>query len=229
MNEKKQAGEYAASYIKDGMTVGLGTGSTVFFTIEKLGELVKQGMSVKGVATSEKTALHAKSLNIPLIDLNDVQRIDVTIDGADEIDPQFNGIKGGGGALLREKLVANASRKIVWVASHEKLVQHLGKFPLPVEAVAFGSAHIEKKLEKQGLHPILRKNTAGKPFLTDSGNVIYDLHLKRIEDPHRLAAELKQLSGIVDHGLFLQHPHVVITGLNGSIVIRENSKQGERK
>ncbi|MBS2969215.1 ribose-5-phosphate isomerase RpiA [Metabacillus sp. KIGAM252] len=224
MNEKKQAGEYAAGYIKDGMTIGLGTGSTVYYTLAKISELVKQGMTLKGVATSTNTARIAESMHIPLIDLNETEIIDLTIDGADEIDPQFNGIKGGGGALLREKLVANASNKIVWVASHTKLVQKLGKFPLPVEVISFGSEHTGRLLAKNNLVPVLRKKENGKTFYTDSGNVIYDLHLKEIAEPGKFADMLKQLPGVVEHGLFLKHPNVVVTGVNGSVVIRENKE-----
>lgn len=222
MNEKKQAGEYAAGYVKNGMTIGLGTGTTVYFTLVKISEMIKQGMMIKGVATSSDTARIANSLHIPLLDLNETDHIDLTIDGADEIDPQFNGIKGGGGALLREKLVANASDKIVWVASHNKLVQKLGKFPLPVEVVSFGSEHTGRLLEKENLHPVLRKTKTGKTFFTDSGNVIFDLHVEEISNPGKLAEMLKQLTGVVEHGLFLDHPNVVVTGVNDSVVIREN-------
>ncbi|KZZ82620.1 MULTISPECIES: ribose-5-phosphate isomerase RpiA [Bacillaceae] len=224
MNEKKQAGEYAAGFIKDGMTIGLGTGSTVYYALAKIGEFIEQGMTLKGVATSTATARIANSMHIPLIDLNDTEKIDLTIDGADEIDPKFNGIKGGGGALLREKLVANASDKIIWVAGHTKLVQKLGKFPLPVEVLSFGSNHTGRLLEKEHLHPILRKTKTGETFYTDSGNVIYDLHLDEIAEPGKLAERLKQFTGVVEHGLFLAHPNVVITGTGGSVVIRENKK-----
>ncbi|AZB44859.1 ribose-5-phosphate isomerase RpiA [Bacillus sp. FJAT-42376] len=227
MNEKKKAGHYAASYVKDGMTIGLGTGSTVYFTIEKIGEMVKQGMKIKGIATSNKTARLAYNLNIPLIELNDTERIDLTIDGADEIDSHFNGIKGGGGALLREKLVANASDKIIWVADHTKLVQQLGKFPLPVEVVQFGSTHTARLMEKEGLNPVLRLNSAGKAVYTDNGNLIYDLQTEPIKEPEKLAGIIKQLPGVVEHGLFLQHPHVVITGVNDSVVIREKKGVSE--
>ncbi|MTH51954.1 ribose-5-phosphate isomerase RpiA [Bacillus mangrovi] len=221
MIEKKQAGEYAVRYIKEGMTIGLGTGSTVAYTIEKIGALVQQGLSIKGVATSVETEKKAAEFGIPLISFNEAEKIDLTIDGADEIDPQFNGIKGGGGALFREKLVALASDQVLWVADHAKLVQRIGNVPLPVEAASFGWMHTGKLLQDLNLKPVLRKTGEGHPYYTDNGNVIFDLNTGPVENPEAMAAEIIQIPGVIEHGLFLRHPDTVITGVNGSVVIRD--------
>ncbi|HAK1502070.1 TPA: ribose-5-phosphate isomerase RpiA, partial [Listeria monocytogenes] len=165
INQKKIAGEKACEWIKDGMVVGLGTGSTVYYTIEKLGEMVNNGLHITGVATSEETNKQAQNLGIPLKSLNDVTEIDITIDGADEIDTDFQGIKGGGGALLREKMVASASLKNIWVVSEEKLVRNLGKFPLPLEVIPFGWKQVERKLEKEHIQTNLRKQSSGEVYV----------------------------------------------------------------
>ncbi|EPC4754340.1 ribose-5-phosphate isomerase RpiA, partial [Listeria monocytogenes] len=170
INQKKIAGEKACEWIKDGMVVGLGTGSTVYYTIEKLGEMVNNGLHITGVATSEETSKQAQNLGIPLKSLNDVAEIDITIDGADEIDTDFQGIKGGGGALLREKMVASASLKNIWVVSEEKLVRNLGKFPLPIEVIPFGWKQIERTLEKEHIQTILRRQSSGEIYVTNNGN-----------------------------------------------------------
>lgn len=149
VNQKKIAGEKACEWIKPGMVVGLGTGSTVYYTIEKLGEMVQAGLNIIGVATSEQTAEQARKSGIPLKSLNDVLEIDVTIDGADEVDREFQGIKGGGGALLREKMVAEASLLNIWVVGEDKLVPTLGKFPLPLEVIPFGWKQVKRTLEKK--------------------------------------------------------------------------------
>ena len=142
MNEKKIAAEKSIQFIKDGMTLGLGTGSTVFFLVNKLAELVKQGLNIKCVSTSNQTSELAKSLGIKIVNLNEVDHIDLTIDGADEVDKNLNGIKGGGGALLFEKIVAAASEQVIWIVDSSKYVSKLGKFPLPVEVIPFGSNHL---------------------------------------------------------------------------------------
>ncbi|MBA4543161.1 ribose-5-phosphate isomerase RpiA [Thermoactinomyces daqus] len=211
-SEKQIAGEKATDYIKDGMVVGLGTGSTVYYTIKRLGTLVKKGLKIEAVSTSSATTKLAKSLGIPLVSANDVSRIDVTIDGADEIDPRFYAIKGGGGALLYEKIVATISRKVICVVDSTKLTNQIGRFPLPVEVVPFAYKHVLKKLAKNGLEATLRLNEDKKPYLTDEKNMILDLRLGRIESPTELADWLNGIPGIVEHGLFIDLINEVMVG-----------------
>jgi ribose 5-phosphate isomerase A len=211
-SEKQIAGEKATDYIKDGMVVGLGTGSTVYYTIKRLGYLVKKGLKIQAVSTSSATTKLAKSLGIPLVSANDISQIDVTIDGADEIDPRFYAIKGGGGALLYEKIVASISKKVVCVVDSNKLVEQLGRFPLPVEVVPFAYKHVLKKLAKNGIEATLRLTEEKKPYLTDEENMILDLHLRQIQSPPQLAGWLNQIPGIVEHGLFIDLINEVMVG-----------------
>ncbi|MCD2246942.1 ribose-5-phosphate isomerase RpiA [Listeria marthii] len=218
MNQKKIAGEKACEWIKDGMIVGLGTGSTVYYTIEKLGDMVAKGLQITGVATSEETAKQAEKLGIPLKSLNDVTEIDVTIDGADEIDENFQGIKGGGGALLREKMVANASLKNIWVVSEEKLVRNLGEFPLPLEVIPFGWKQIQRELEKDDIETNLRKQSSGEVYVTNNGNYILDIVNQTFTDTAMWQEKLAQIPGVVEHGLFLDYVDMIICGkANGEI------------
>ncbi|MBC2118658.1 ribose-5-phosphate isomerase RpiA [Listeria marthii] len=218
MNQKKIAGEKACEWIKDGMIVGLGTGSTVYYTIEKLGDMVAKGLQITGVATSEETAKQAEKLGIPLKSLNDVTEIDVTIDGADEIDADFQGIKGGGGALLREKMVANASLKNIWVVSEEKLVRNLGEFPLPLEVIPFGWKQIQRELEKEDIETNLRKQSSGEVYVTNNGNYILDIVNQTFTDTAMWQEKLAQIPGVVEHGLFLDYVDMIICGkANGEI------------
>ncbi|EAC8432873.1 ribose-5-phosphate isomerase RpiA [Listeria monocytogenes] len=212
MNQKKIAGEKACEWIEDGMVVGLGTGSTVYYTIEKLGQMVNNGLHITGVATSEETTKQAEKLGISLKSLNDVTEIDVTIDGADEIDTNFQGIKGGGGALLREKMVANASLKNIWVVSEEKLVRTLGKFPLPVEVIPFGWKQIERILAKKHIQTNLRKQSSGEVYVTNNGNYILDIVNQSFTDAKMWQEKLAQIPGVVEHGLFLDYVDVIICG-----------------
>ncbi|EAG3567044.1 ribose-5-phosphate isomerase RpiA [Listeria monocytogenes] len=212
MNQKKIAGEKACEWIEDGMVVGLGTGSTVYYTIEKLGQMVNNGLHITGVATSEETTKQAEKLGIPLKSLNDVTEIDVTIDGADEIDTNFQGIKGGGGALLREKMVASASLKNIWVVSEEKLVRTLGKFPLPVEVIPFGWKQIEHTLAKEQIQTNLRKQSNGEVYVTNNGNYILDIVNQSFTDAKMWQEKLAQIPGVVEHGLFLDYVDVIICG-----------------
>jgi ribose 5-phosphate isomerase A len=211
MDEKQSAAEKSIEFIKDGMTLGLGTGSTVFFLVYKLAELIKLGLKVKCVSTSNHTSELAKSLGIEIIDINDVAFIDLTIDGVDEVDPKLNGIKGGGGALLFEKIVAKASKKVIWVADSSKYVNQLGKFPLPVEVIPFGSNHVFRKFIESGYNPT-RRNKDVQNYLTDSGNEIIDLHLNEIEDSIALEREIKLLPGVVEVGIFNNIANAVIIG-----------------
>ncbi|EAC4663358.1 ribose-5-phosphate isomerase RpiA [Listeria monocytogenes] len=212
MNQKKIAGEKACEWIEDGMVVGLGTGSTVYYTIEKLGQMVNNGLHITGVATSDETTKQAEKLGIPLKSLNDVTEIDVTIDGADEIDTNFQGIKGGGGALLREKMVASASLKNIWVVSEEKLVRTLGKFPLPLEVIPFGWKQIERTLAKEQIQTNLRKQSNGEVYVTNNGNYILDIVNQSFTDAEMWQEKLAQIPGVVEHGLFLDYVDVIICG-----------------
>ncbi|HAA6133879.1 TPA_asm: ribose 5-phosphate isomerase A [Listeria monocytogenes] len=194
------------------MVVGLGTGSTVYYTIEKLGQMVNNGLHITGVATSEETTKQAEKLGIPLKSLNDVTEIDVTIDGADEIDTNFQGIKGGGGALLREKMVANASLKNIWVVSEEKLVRTIGKFPLPLEVIPFGWKQIERTLAIEQIQTNLRKQSNGEVYVTNNGNYILDIVNQSFTDAKMWQEKLAQIPGVVEHGLFLDYVDVIICG-----------------
>ncbi|EPX8801292.1 ribose-5-phosphate isomerase RpiA [Listeria monocytogenes] len=212
MNQKKLAGEKACEWIEEGMIVGLGTGSTVYYTIEKLGQMVNNGLHITGVATSDETTKQAEKLGIPLKSLNDVTEIDVTIDGADEIDTNFQGIKGGGGALLREKMVASASLKNIWVVSEEKLVRTLGKFPLPLEVIPFGWKQIERTLAKEQIQTNLRKQSNEEVYVTNNGNYILDIVNQSFKDAEMWQEKLAQIPGVVEHGLFLDYVDVIICG-----------------
>lgn len=211
MNNKKSAGEKAIEFIKDGMTIGLGTGSTVQYTIYKVAELLKEGMKLKCVSTSSATSKLAQSLNITVTPFNSVKNIDLTIDGADEVDPALNGIKGGGGALLFEKLVARASLKNIWVVDSSKIVTQLGKFPLPVEVVRFGAEKIFTFFETNGYNPRFRMNGI-EHYITDSNNTIIDLDLGMINDAPALEKSLKEITGVVECGLFVNIADMVIVG-----------------
>jgi ribose 5-phosphate isomerase A len=218
MNEKQLAAEKSIEFVENGMTLGLGTGSTVFFLVNKLAEVVKKGLDVKCVSTSNQTSQLAKSLGIKILDLNEVDHIDLTIDGADEVDRNLNGIKGGGGALLFEKIVAAASNKVIWIIDSSKYVSKLGKFPLPVEVIPFGSNHIIKNFSERGFNPITRKN-GNEVYKTDSGNLIIDLHLNEIEDSIKLEREIKMIPGVVEVGLFNNIANIIIVGKENSTEI----------
>lgn len=220
VNQKKIAGEKACGWVKDGMVVGLGTGSTVYYTIEKLGEMVRDGLNITGIATSEETAIQAKKLGIPLKSLNDVKQIDVTIDGADEVNKDFQGIKGGGGALLREKMVAAASLMNIWVVEEKKLVEELGEFSLPIEVIPFGWKQIKWSLEKEAIETELRKNDSGKVYQTNNGNYILDIKNQILTNPVEWQEKLAGIPGIVEHGLFLDYVDIVICGkANGEAIV----------
>lgn len=204
LNAKQLAGARAAEYIQDGMTVGLGTGSTAYWMVEALGARVRDGLNVRGVPTSQRTEEQARGLGIPLVTFAEVQQLDLTIDGADEIAPDLALTKGGGGALLREKLVAAASRRMIVVADSTKLVAVLGKFPLPVEVVPFAWEVTARRVAALGCHPHIRRAADGEqPYVTDNGNFILDCHCGHIAEPERLERELKLLPGVVECGLFV--------------------------
>ena len=226
LNQKKQVGYKAAEYIKNGMIVGLGTGSTAYYMVEALGKRVKEeGLSIVGVTTSTRTKEQAESLGIPLKDIDDVEKVDITIDGADEIDQDFQGIKGGGGALLFEKVVATYSEKVIWVVDDSKIVQQLGAFPLPVEVVPFGSQQVYRLFEEKGHQPAFRKTENDSLYETDGGHYIIDLHLEKIEDPQKIGHWLDTLTGVVEHGLFLDTVDIVLIGTEKGIEILESTHQ----
>lgn len=200
------------------MTIGLGSGSTVFFAVKKIGELVRSGLNIKAVSTSDATTQLAQSEGIKLIYIDDANDIDLTIDGADEADSSFNGIKGGGGALLFEKIVALSSKKNVWIVDSAKLVEKLGKFPLPVEVIPFGYKRVFQLIERINLNPVIRKKNE-EFYFTDSGNLIFDLHIGEIKDPVKLNKELKLINGIVETGLFINIADTIVVGRSNSTEI----------
>lgn len=223
MNLKKIAAERAAEYIQDGMKVGLGTGSTAYFAICRLGERVREGLQIQAVATSEASDKLAREWGIPIIPFDQIGRLDITIDGADEVDPDFNLIKGGGGALLREKIVAANSDKLIIVADGSKAVQQLGQFPLPVEVVPFASEWTFQALEKLGCRPEWRMNEYER-YLTDNGNLIADCRMESIVNAAELNVQLNMLPGVVDNGLFVDMADTVILAKDdGSIDERHRS------
>ena len=218
MNEKQLAAEKSIEYIKNGMILGLGTGTTVFFLVNKIAELVKQGLNITCVSTSNQTSELAKSLGIKISNLNEVDKIDLTIDGADEVDNNLNGIKGGGGALLYEKIVAKASKKVIWIVDSSKFVKKLGRFPLPVEIISFGSKQLFRRFDELDFKPQIRKN-GNDNFITDSGNMILDLCLNEIDDPIILERQIKLIPGVVEVGLFNNIADLVIVGKENSTEI----------
>jgi ribose 5-phosphate isomerase A len=217
MNSKQIAGEKAVEFIRDGMIVGLGTGSTVYWTIQKIGELLNKGVNIRGIPTSIRTEKLAIELGIPLSDFSKIDYIDVTIDGADEIDSNLDLIKGGGGALLREKIVASASRKLVIVADESKVVKKLGAFPLPVEVIPFGWENTLKNILKFGCNCNIRMIDE-TPFLTDNGNFILDCRFDAITNPNQLNIDLNTIPGVVENGLFSKMAGIVLIGQsNGKV------------
>lgn len=223
---KEAAGRHAAEFVEDGMTVGLGTGSTVHFALAALGQRIHAGLAIRGVPTSLDTERKARELRIPLVGLEEAPSIDLTIDGADEIDPRFNMIKGGGGALLREKVVARASERVVIVVDPGKVVARLGeRFLLPVEVVPFARALVRRELEQMKAEPVLRLADQGKVYRTDNGNEILDVRFPAgIPDPPALERELASIPGIVESGLFVDLAHLLVIGReDGGAEVRERA------
>jgi ribose 5-phosphate isomerase A len=217
-SEKEAVARASLRFVKDGDIVGLGTGSTAAYLVRFLGERVKAGLRIRGIPTSVHTGEAATSLGIPLTTLDEVQQIDVTIDGADECDPQLRLIKGGGGALLREKIVASASKKLVIIADSSKQVAMLGKFPVPVEVIKFAEALVAKKITAMGAVVTTRVDANGKKFITDEGNHILDCHFGQIPDPPTLAHELEATPGVVEHGLFIGMASTALIGKGSHIL-----------
>lgn len=216
--EKVAAARASLQFIQDGQVVGLGTGSTAAHFIKLLAEKVKNGLRVRGIPTSVRSGELAQSLGIPLTTLDECQEIAVTVDGADEVDPQLRLIKGGGGAMLREKIVASATKQLVIVADASKQVPVLGKFPLPVEVIRFAQALVAKRIKMLGAEVRVRTGTDGKPFVTDENNHILDCHFGQIRDADELARQLSDMPGVVEHGLFIGMASVVLFARGSEIV-----------
>lgn len=210
---KRAAGEAAAALVTDGMVVGLGTGSTVRFAIDALGRRVKEGLRLRGIPTSKASEEQARALGIPLTTLDDVAVVDLTIDGADEFDPQLRLIKGGGGALTREKVVAKASRRMVVVADASKQVERLGStFALPVEVIDLAKGPLLRKLAALGATAKVRLTANGVPYRTDNGHIVVDGKFPFVADPARVEAELEAMPGVLACGLFLGLCDTVLLG-----------------
>ncbi|BDQ03020.1 ribose-5-phosphate isomerase RpiA [Ignavibacterium sp.] len=220
MNKKLNAAKKATEFISDGMVLGLGTGSTVEVMIEELSKKIKAGLNIKCISTSNRTTKFANKFGIIIHEFDSVSKIDLTVDGADEVDPYLRGIKGGGGALLYEKIVAYNSEKNIWIVDDSKLVNKLGNFPLPVEVIPFASRKLLMKFESMRLNPSIRK-LDNKNFVTDSGNFIIDCKIGEIENPKELEKELKMIPGVVEVGLFIDVADYLIIGYNDRTEVLE--------
>jgi ribose 5-phosphate isomerase A len=221
MSDKKMAAaKRAVEFVEDGMVLGLGTGSTTRYAVDEIGKLVKDGYKLVGVPTSIETEKQARSLGIPLTTLDRVKELDLTIDGADEVDPRFRLIKGLGGALLREKIVAYHSRQEIIIVDDSKMVETLGvRTPLPVEVVQFSHVRTKEALESLGCAAVLRGGD--RPFVTDNGNLIYDCKFAAIEYPEELEARLNAIPGVIENGLFLGLADRVVVGTEKGAVVKE--------
>jgi len=220
IDPKKVAAERAAGYVKNNMTVGLGTGSTVFHVIHKLGEMVKDGLTINTVSSSVQSEKIAKELKIPVIEFSAVSKIDIYIDGADEVDLHHNLIKGGGGALLREKILAYNSQRFIVIVDESKMVTALGAFPLPVEVVSFAHQLTLSHLRAHNAEVMIRQH-AGKDFITDNGNLIADCRFGTIPDPGRLNQIIHEIPGVVESGIFTNDmvDEVIVGYKDGSVKV----------
>lgn len=220
MNTKKIAAEHAVESIQNGMTVGIGTGSTSAFAIEAMGKKVQQGLSIKAVASSIRSEEAAENLGIKLVPFSEVDTIDIYIDGADEVDQDLNLIKGGGGALLREKILAFNSKDFLVIVDSSKLVENLGKFLLPVEIIPFAMELTLKQLQKLGCTTTVRMDN-GKPYITDNRNIIIDCDFKKIEQVDQLHYSINSIPGVVENGLFTRSmvSKVIVGYDNGEVKV----------
>lgn len=216
--EKQVAAREAVKYIRDNDIVGLGTGSTAYFAIVEVARMVKEGLKIKGVPTSEHTASLARSLGIELLEMNEVEAIDVTIDGADEFDARLDLIKGGGGALFREKIVASMTRREIIIADSAKKVDKLGKFKVPIEVVPLALQYVQQELIKLNGTGVVRLKD-GVPFISDNHNYIVDTDFGLIDDAGTLSAQLNQVEGILGHGLFVNLASVIIMGKDNEAIV----------
>ena len=224
MNLKEVVGKEAVKYVEDGMIVGLGTGSTVFYFVHALADRVKEGLNIQMVSTSIQTVELAKSLGLNIKELEEIDHIDLAVDGVDEIDKNFNAIKGGGAALFREKIVADIAKEVIWIYDESKDVEKLGKFNLPVEILPFGYSHTVRKLTEVGLNPVIRKKD-GEILITDNHNYIADLHLGYGFDIEEVKEKLANIVGVVEHGLFLNMCKLCIKGTpEGAVIINNPNK-----
>jgi ribose 5-phosphate isomerase A len=217
-NEKLIAAREAVKFVRENQIIGLGTGSTAKYAVEEISKLVLKGLQIKAVATSNQTAELAEALNIELISMDEVETIDLTIDGADEFDADLNLIKGGGGALFREKMVARLSKKVIIIADSTKKVETLGAFKIPVEIVPIAVNFAKKQIEKIGGKTILRKKN-GEDFITDAGNRILDADFGLIENVSEISDKLNSIEGVVCHGLFINLAQMIIMGKDSDIEI----------
>ncbi|NNE25056.1 MAG: ribose-5-phosphate isomerase RpiA [Rhizobiales bacterium] len=220
--QKQAAADAALDHIEDGMLLGLGTGSTAARFVDGLGRKISAGLNVLCVPTSKATETQASQLGIPLTTLAETPELDLTVDGADELDDKLSLIKGGGGALLREKIVATSSKRMIVIADASKHVETLGRFPLPVEVIPFGHGSTRLKIKAassacgcQG--DIVLRMRDGEPFVTDNANLIYDCHFGRIEDAGTLAQVLSSIAGVADHGLFIRTADLALIGRPGGL------------
>lgn len=217
---KKAAAKYAVDLIENGMVIGIGSGSTVFFFIEALGEKCRAGLKIKALSTSKKTELLALKAGIPMLDSYEVDQLDLDVDGADEIDKDKNMLKGGGGALLREKIVAKMSKEMIVIVDSSKEVEALGKFPLPVEIAPFAMNATKRHLIDHGFLGSFRKNKEKELYITDNGNVIYDISLNHlIDNPQKIELSLRNIPGVLETGLFIKMAGRVIIGFDNGLAI----------
>lgn len=222
--EKRLAAEAGAELVHSGMRVGLGTGSTANHVIQLLGKRVREGLRIQAVPTSLQSRRLAEEEGIPLLTFGETDHLDLTIDGTDEFDPRLHLIKGGGGALLHEKIVASASDAMIVIADSSKKVATLGAFPLPVEVVSFGWPVVRARLEKLGCDTELRRADSGNPFRTQERNLILDCRFGSIPDPERVAEEIQRIPGVVEHGLFVGLADRVLMGDDGKVTRFDHSR-----
>ncbi len=227
--EKLLAARRSLEFVRDGMAVGLGSGSTARYFVTMLGELVRNGLRVRAIPTSLKTQSLARRVGIPLEDFSELRRLDLTVDGADEIDFELNLIKGGGGALLREKIVASVTERLVIIGDSRKLVSALGAFPLAVEVIAFGWQIIADQIRELGAEVGLRHTPSGRPFRTSENNFILDCRFGSIGGPEALSDALTHLTGVVEHGLFIDLAHTVVVGRGDRTEVLERGENARSR